>query len=239
MRFSSGWSLGVAGVVAAGVLAAPSFGESGSGQRARIVSVTALPSAVQHQAGPLSAKALNTVTASTALGFVVKLHTPAAAKPTSVTVVLTLSRRGPIGGALVLEQTLGISGPAKTQAVTFTNFGAVPFATRTDLKVSIPTGNTKDFPVIFSLPSGNTSAGISPSASISGGKAVVVPEVVGVPEMKAISALQARGLEVLVIQVYAQEPVGQVVAQAPGQQMRITQGSVVKINVSRGKKRRG
>jgi hypothetical protein len=118
-----------------------------------IVSVRAVPAATQRgREIPLGTAKLNVVTASTALGFRVKVRNQGASLTTPVIVTLTIDRRVSMGGPEIQQETLGVIPAHVTKIVTFNHLGEVPFATRTNLTVSLPSGANKVYPVIFSLP---------------------------------------------------------------------------------------
>ncbi len=192
----------------------------------QIISVKATPIALQRGNGALSQTKLNTVTASSGLGFAVKLRNAANVGASGLLVSVSISRAG---GSIVIQRMVPRLGPKQTKTLTFRNLGAVPFASRTEMTVGLARGATKVYPVIFALPSGNN-PGLAPRAR---GFAYTVPVVVGLPEEQAITLLQARGLDVLVVQAFSHRPVGHVVAQAPGGGARLSAGSVVKILVSK------
>jgi serine/threonine-protein kinase len=70
---------------------------------------------------------------------------------------------------------------------------------------------------------------------VSTGKPLVaIEDVVGKTVDEATTALRSKGLRVNVVQVFSEEPVGTVVAQAPEAGVKVRQGSEVRINVSQG-----
>jgi hypothetical protein len=155
MRGASLITVGVVLIAGASALAGPSaFARPMARMPVEIVSVTALPTATQPRRGPLLAERLNTVTASTALAFRVNLRVQAPSQLKTFTVVLKLDRPAGMGGPLVRQRTVSVGSSGQTQAVTFANFGEVPFASRTDLEVKIPSGPGARYPLIFSLPTG-------------------------------------------------------------------------------------
>jgi hypothetical protein len=205
---------------------------SASAPTTSIVSVKALPVAVQRGQGLLTPTKLNTVTASTALGFRVKVRNQGTSYKTYVTVTLTMNRPARAGGPLVTQETLGVIAANQTKTVTFDHLGNVPFATPTNLTVKASNGKAKVYPVIFSLPSGNFAT--TPTTPIR-----IPPKVVGLDQQAAIQKLEAAGFQVLIAPVYAKRPAGRVLGQRTGADIRVTggpPGQVVEINVSNGKK---
>jgi eukaryotic-like serine/threonine-protein kinase len=84
-------------------------------------------------------------------------------------------------------------------------------------------------------PGQKTDRGNTVTIWVSTGKPLVaVPDVVGNPVADATSSLKVRGLRVNVVQIYSQDPIGTVIAQAPQAGVKVRQGSVVRINVSQG-----
>jgi serine/threonine-protein kinase len=63
---------------------------------------------------------------------------------------------------------------------------------------------------------------------------VSVPDVVGKTQDDARQLLEDQGLRVNAVQIYSQQAVGTVIAQAPKAGSKIVQGSTVRINVSQG-----
>jgi hypothetical protein len=140
-------------VFAAGVLSASGVARTATSPHASIVSVRALPVAVQRGGeAALTTSKLNVVTASSALGFRVKVRNEGSSLTTPVTVTLTIDRRVTMGGPVIHQETLGVIPAHTTKTVTFTHLGDVPFASQTSLTVRLPSGASKVFPVIFSLP---------------------------------------------------------------------------------------
>jgi len=119
-----------------------------------VVSVRALPVAAQHGASraPLLTGSLNTVVATNALAFRVVIHNDGEATEGQVHVVLQIARSAAQGGPTVHQMTVAKLPPHNTRAVTFQKLGAVPFATKTTVVVSVPGANSKVYPVIFALP---------------------------------------------------------------------------------------
>ncbi len=211
-------------VVAAGALAA-SHPSNGTGPR--IVSVRAVPVTLQRETGPLSRTSLNTVTASTALGFRVEVRNEGTTPAANVTVTVTIARKH-LGGPISHAKTLATIAPRQTRTVTFSNLGPVPFASQTQLKVNVRAGATKTYPVIFSLPAGNGAAPVRAT-----GRLAAVPNVVGLPEQDAIDRLQSLGFQILVVALASHAPNPRVIAETPGSGARISTGSIVRIEVAR------
>jgi beta-lactam-binding protein with PASTA domain len=63
---------------------------------------------------------------------------------------------------------------------------------------------------------------------------VAVPDVIGLREAEAVQALESAGLAANDVRVAASDPAGLVVAQRPAAGARVTRGSRVRINISRG-----
>jgi hypothetical protein len=225
------------------VLASASAGASNP-KGVRIVSVRALPAAEQMHTGQaaLSPVRLNTVMASTALAFQVRLRNEGASAQKDVSATVTISRPAGLGGPSVHQSTLAILGPNQTKTVTIGGLGEVPFAERTSLVVRVSDGVRSVYPVIFSLPSGNGTAVASPANPVAptgvpgSTRPITIPSLVGMPQQLALARLQQIGMKVLVVSVYSDQAPTSVVAQSPGEGSRLTPGSIVTINVSRGPK---
>ncbi|MDX6442837.1 MAG: eukaryotic-like serine/threonine-protein kinase [Gaiellaceae bacterium] len=67
-----------------------------------------------------------------------------------------------------------------------------------------------------------------------GNAAVSVPNVVGQPQSQAVSALQQAGLKATTAQVPSSQSKGTVVAQNPAGGQKVSKGSAVRVNVSKG-----
>jgi serine/threonine-protein kinase len=67
-----------------------------------------------------------------------------------------------------------------------------------------------------------------------GKAAVAVPDVVGQSQQQAASTLQQAGLKATTAQVPSSQPKGTVVAQNPAAGQKVSQGSSVRLNISRG-----
>jgi hypothetical protein len=194
---------------------------------AAIVSVKALPAEIQHGQAALDAQKLNTVIASTGLAFQVKVANPASSRETNVQVVLSISRPTGQGGPIVEQQTLATIGAHGSATVTFDRVGEVPFAEKTSIRVALPTGETRSYPVVFALPSGN------PITKVGAGTRIA--DVVGASEQVAINRLHSLGFQVYLVSVYSALPNGRVVAESPRAGVRLAHGGLVTIDVSAGK----
>ena len=115
-----------------------------------IVDVRALPSG-----HILSPSQLNTVTASTSLGFEVRALDSGDSQEVGIKVTLTIQQNP----AIVKTKTIQVINPGQTIAVKFTDLGEPQFARRVQLNVDVApvagehnTANNKGtYPVIFSL----------------------------------------------------------------------------------------
>ncbi|HEX4521288.1 MAG TPA: PASTA domain-containing protein [Gaiellaceae bacterium] len=194
----------------------------------RIVSVRAVPVVIQRGSGVLSRQRLNTVTASSRLGFRIEVRNEGSTRTSNETVSLII--RKPVGGSILIARTLRTIAPNQTKTLTFSNLGAIPFASRTRITVALRTGASTAYPVIFSLPSGNAAGTPMPVPAAS---RVVVPNLVGMNQQVAIAHLESLGLQILVQPVRSPQRVGVVVAEAPEGGARISAGSIVKLAVSR------
>lgn len=100
--------------------------------------------------------ALNTVTASTNLAFLVDVHNGGTAQEVRIGVTLTIQKPQ---GSIVKTQTIPVINPGKDITLRFPIAESVPFAVKTSVKVDVATvphekdaaNNTATYPVIFSL----------------------------------------------------------------------------------------
>jgi hypothetical protein len=127
---------------------------------------------------------------------------------------------------------LGLARAPTESRETFTDLGAIPFASRTRLTVSAAPGGGKVNPFIFSLPGGSFTTPATPF--------VRKPlQVVGLDQQAALEKLEAAGFEVLVVPVYSRQTAGRVLGTRTGRGIGVTgapSGPVVEITASNGKK---
>jgi hypothetical protein len=131
--------------------AATTGGTSGGLHGTGLVSVKAQPGNQE-----LSSSTENTVTATTDLGFAVKIEDTGDSQEVQVKVTLTIQQSP---SPIVQTKTIDLINPGEQKTVLFHNLGQVQFATRTTVKVDIQpvpqekntTNNTASYPVIFSL----------------------------------------------------------------------------------------
>jgi hypothetical protein len=118
-----------------------------------IVSVKAQPGDQTLVAGQL-----NTVTATTELGFDVTVHDGGDSQEVGIAVTLTIEQG--TGKPIVKTEKIDLINPDESKVVSFTGLGEVRFATQTTLKVDVAPvlgetfkdNNSAQFNVIFSLP---------------------------------------------------------------------------------------
>ena len=116
-----------------------------------LVSLKALPAGTD-----LSTTTLNTVEASEELAFAVTIEDTGCSQEVRIPVTLTIEKTPE---NIVKTQTIGIINPGEQQTVTFRQLGQPPFATRTNIKVTVKPvpneaktdNNSATYPVIFSL----------------------------------------------------------------------------------------
>jgi hypothetical protein len=104
-----------------------------------------------------STAAVNTITATSNLAFVVTIHDGGDSQEVGIKVTLTIQKAS---GAIVKTEKLALINPGQDKPVTFTNLGSVPFAQTTTINVDVAavpgekttTNNKASFPAIFSLP---------------------------------------------------------------------------------------
>jgi virulence-associated protein VagC len=116
-----------------------------------LISLKALPAGTD-----LSTTTLNTVEASEELGFAVTVEDTGCSQEVRIPVTLTIEKTPE---NIVKTQTIAIINPSEQQTVTFRQLGQPPFATRTNIRVTVKpvTGeaktdnNSAEYPVIFSL----------------------------------------------------------------------------------------
>jgi hypothetical protein len=140
----------IVGAVSVGVVSASAVARSAT-QRGSlaVVRVTSSPKGK----GALSSRHLNTVVASTDLAFTVGVRNTGARRHVTITVTVSPTRVS--SGAIVMTKTVWLRAHLPG-TVKIGRFMPVPFAVRTQLKVSVwdvRTGEvwTTAYPVIFSL----------------------------------------------------------------------------------------
>jgi hypothetical protein len=134
-------------------------------QRIRGASVGGTPTGL-HGTNIVSVKALpggqtlntteNTVTATTDLGFTVTIADSGDSQEVQIKITLTIDKAG---NPIVRTKTIPLINAGEEKAVTFTDLGQVPFATKTNLKIDVQpvpgekntSNNSATYPVIFSL----------------------------------------------------------------------------------------
>ena len=108
----------------------------------------------------LSSTTLNTVTATTDLGFAVTIADSGDSQEVRIKITLTIDRNASEGGPIVRNKVIDLINPGEEKTITFTDLSRVPFARKTTVKVDVQpvpgekntSNNSAQYPVIFSLP---------------------------------------------------------------------------------------